>query len=439
MSQVTIINKNETYIQVNSTDDILYELADQFTFMVPGSQFSPKFRARLWDGRIRLFNLRNGELYRGLAQHVIKYCESNGYSVNYEDTTNEFSIKEAEAFIEALKLPVEPYDYQKSGFLYGIRDKRALLLSPTASGKSLLIYLIHRFLALSGLKGIVIVPTTSLVEQLTSDFKEYSENNGYNVEAAVHKIYSGQDKNTDKPLSISTWQSLQDMPKNFFHQFDYVIGDEAHGFKAKSLTYIMTNMVKSKYRIGTTGTLDGSKVNKLVLEGLFGPERKLVSTKQLMDHGRVADLTIKCLMLKHPEVYCKAAKNFKYQDEIKYLVLSESRNNFIKNLTLSLPDNTLVLFNYIEHGEILYEKINQERGNRSVHFVYGKTDVDVREDVRRLVDTHITNNEILLEFGDIKIRCLKDDLVKLTDGSCKKAMYITEDDDVENEWILNRK
>ena len=267
-----------------------------------------------------------------------------------------------------------------------MQNRRALLLSPTASGKSLIIYLLFRQLhEYQNLKGLIIVPTTSLVEQLYSDFGDY--NNGEMLN--VHRIYQGKEKETDKPLTISTWQSLYKMPKEYFEQFDYVIGDEAHNFKAQSLTSILTNCVNAKYRIGLTGTLDGTKTHKLVLEGLFGPVRKVITTNELIQQKVVSQFEIKCLVLKHSDEIAKELKSKTYAEEIQYLILNESRNKFIKNLAVSLGTNTLVLYQMVDkHGKILYDMIrNTERiGDRKVFFVHGGVDASDREEIRRIME-----------------------------------------------------
>jgi superfamily II DNA or RNA helicase len=182
------------------------------------------------------------------------------------------------------------------------------LLSPTASGKSLILYLIMRKLVEDGKRGLIIVPNVSLVEQLHGDFEEYSEKNGWNVEDHVHKIYQGKDKVTKKAVTISTWQSIYQLNTPYFKQFDFVLGDECHLFKAKSLIEIMNKTVNAAYRIGTTGTLDGTKTHKLVLEGVFGPVSKSVTTKELIDCKQFADFSIKALLLKHSEETCKRMK-----------------------------------------------------------------------------------------------------------------------------------
>lgn len=392
-NKLVITNKNEAYVKVNCTEDITYELREYFTFLVPGYQFTPQYKSRLWDGKIRLFDTRTREVYRGLVPYITKLCEESGYEWEYEDESynQEFSIKEAQEFIKSLNLSDKyiPRDYQFEAFVHAIRSRRALLLSPTASGKSLIIYLIMRYI--NAKRTLIIVPTISLVSQLATDFADY----GFQSDKLVHRIFGGQDKQTDKPVVISTWQSLIELDKKYFEQFDVVIGDEAHLFKAKSLVGIMTSLVNAKYRIGTTGTLDGTKTHKLVLEGLFGPVRQVTTTKELMDLGHVADFNIKCLLLKHPDLACKALKKATYQQEIEYLVLNESRNKFISNLSLSLKGNTLVLYQYVDkHGELLYEMINSKIGDRKCFFISGKTDVEIREETRQIVEKE--NNAIII-------------------------------------------
>jgi superfamily II DNA or RNA helicase len=228
-----------------------------------------------------------------------------------------------------------------------------------------------------------------LVEQLYSDFADYSSANGWKVEENVHKIYQGKEKNSDLPLTISTWQSLYTLPNDHFEQYDFIIGDEAHLFKAQSLTKIVSDCINAEYRIGLTGTLDGTKTHKLVLEGLFGPVLKVITTKELMTNKQIADFKIKCLVLKHEEDVCQLMKSKSYQEELDYLISNESRNKFIKNLAVSLNGNTLILYQYVDkHGKILYDMIQstEKIGNRKVFFVYGKTDTETREEVRRITE-----------------------------------------------------
>lgn len=406
-NDIIISKKNEVYSKITCEKHIAQEISEFFTFYVPGYQFVPAFRNRIWDGKIRLFNLQSSLLYRGLTYYIEQFAESRSYTFEYQDgldTEDEYSRYHAEKFISELNIhargdPIEVRDHQINAYIHAMQKRRALLVSPTASGKSLIIYLIFQQLyKYQKLKGLVIVPTTSLVEQLYSDFADY---NNDSMEPQLHRIYQGKEKESDKPLIISTWQSLYKMPKEYFEQFDYIIGDEAHLFKAQSLTTILTSCINAKYRFGLTGTLDGTKTHKLVLEGLFGPVKKVISTKELIDKDQLSKFEIKCLVLKHTDEISKLIKGKTYAEEIDYLISNEARNKFIKNLAVSLGTNTLVLFQMVDkHGRILYDMIKDTKniGDRKVFFVYGGTETTDREEIRKIME--IENDAIVVaSFG----------------------------------------
>jgi superfamily II DNA or RNA helicase len=397
--KIKIVKHNESYVKLFCEKHISKELHEYFSFFVPGYQFVPAYRNKIWNGKIYLYHIDTNLIYHGLLPYIENFCKERDYSLEYgdprPDLTDDYPVYHADKFITELDLqsrgqPIGVRDYQKSAYIHSMRNKRALLLSPTSSGKSLIIYLlIRQILEYKCKKGLIIVPTTSLVEQLYSDFADYSTANGWKVEDNVHRIYQGKDKHTDLPLTVSTWQSLYTQPNEYFEQFDFILGDEAHLFKAQSLVSIMSNCINAKYRIGLTGTLDGTKTHKLVLEGLFGPVEKVTTTKELMDNKQIADFSIKCLVLKHEDEICKLMKDKTYQEEIEYIILNEARNKFIKNLAVSLNGNSLILYQYVDkHGKILYDMItNTEKiGNRKVFFVYGKTDTETREEVRRITE-----------------------------------------------------
>ena len=387
MSDVILHKLNEAYIKVECEKSISQELSSYFSFRVPGYQFVPAYKNKLWDGFIRLYDLRTNQIYHGLVPYIEKFCAERNYTseINSEiSITESFSLVEAVDFVRTLDLPHEIRDYQLNAFVQAVRNRRILLLSPTASGKSLILYVILRWLQESDYKrGLLIVPTTSLVEQMYTDFESY----GYDSEEYCHRQYSGKEKHTNKLLTITTWQSIYKNDADYFEQFDFVMGDEAHQFKAKSLTTILSGCTNAKYRIGTTGTLDGTQTHRLVLEGLFGPVYKATTTSELIDKGQLASFKIKCLILKHNEAVCKQARDWDYNTEIDYIVQNPARNEFIRNLALSLNGNTLILFQFVEkHGKDLYTIIKDSVKDRHVFFVFGGTDVEIRESVRAITE-----------------------------------------------------
>ena len=395
-----VTKKNEVHVVIDCDNYIAKELSDYFTFFVPGYKFMPAYRSRAWDGKIRLFSLRDHQLYGGLIQHLIIFCQRANYTVFIPDEfiPREIDNNKLYEFIELLNLHVKDKkigmrDYQFDAFAECIKNRRILLLSPTASGKSLIIYALIRYYLLSELitsgeyKILIVVPTTSLVEQMYKDFRDYSAQNSWRVGKNCHRLYYGKEKDSKKPVIISTWQSIYNREKDFFKKFLVCIGDEAHGFKAKSMSDMMTNMINCRYRIGTTGTLDGTKTHKLVLEGLFGEVQQVISTKDLINQEVLAELDINCKVLVHNE----NVEINKYQDEITLIVSSEKRNNYLINLAYSLKGNTLILYQYVEtHGQVLYEMLDPER----TYFIHGGVETQKRERVRSR--TEKSNNKIIV-------------------------------------------
>ena len=401
---IIIEKKNEVYITVDCESDIQREISEFFTFYVPGYKFMPAFRTRMWDGKIRLFSQKTKEIYFGLYPYIKAFAEERGYNIvaaKDVEIDNKVDKDVVTKFSNSLGQKFEARDYQIDAIYHSLKRNRALLVSPTASGKSFIIYSLIRYYSHlikndTNNRTLLIVPTTSLVEQMYTDFESY----GWNVKKYCHRLYSGYSNQTDKKVLISTWQSLYKLPREYFKQFGCVFGDEAHLFKSKSLTEIMTKLVDCKYRIGLTGTLDGAHTHKLVLEGLFGAVNKVTTTKKLMDKKQLSNLAVRCLILKHSDANCKMISNGKYQDEIDYLVSSNARNNFIRNLALKIKGNTLVLFQLVEkHGKDLFKSIEDKaEKNRKVFYIYGGVETEEREKARAIVENE-TNAIIVASYG----------------------------------------
>jgi superfamily II DNA or RNA helicase len=406
MTDIVIKSKNHVHCQIDAQDvGILQEISDYFTFEQPGARFMPQYRAKLWDGKVRLFSLFTRELYEGLVPYVKLFAQQNQYSVSDERTALPEPYIDVKQYLDDLNLqgqgkPIQIRDYQIDAVGHAIHNHRALLLSPTGSGKSLIIYSLIRYHLEQNRRILILVPTTSLVEQLTADFADYSTANGWRVSEHVHKIYAGHEKTTDCEVVVSTWQSLYKLPKQFFADFDVVIGDEAHLFKAQSLTGILNKMPHCAYRIGTTGTLDDLKTHKLILEGIFGAVHRVTTTKKLIDNKQLADLDIQCLIMQYPEEVRKTTRSFTYQEEMDWLVTHPGRNKFIRNLALAQTGNTLVLFQYVEkHGKALSADIEARAADgRKVFFVYGGTDVEIREEIRAITEKE-TDAIIVASYG----------------------------------------
>ena len=413
--KIVVYKKDEASLLLGCDGGIAMELSEYFSFFVPGYKWMPAFKNKIWDGKIRIFNALTKEFPVGLLPYLKSFAESRQYELDYEDgpagppeVFNKVDPNQIMSFVKSLNLhsrnqPVEIRDYQFDAVCEAIHRRRTILLSPTGSGKSMIIYTLMRwYLENHNKKVLVIVPTTSLVQQMYSDFADYStHDNDFNAEQDCHVIYSGQPKTAiQERVFISTWQSIYKLPATWFNQFGAIFGDECHGFKSKSLSSIMNKAKDAPYRFGTTGTLDGTQTHQLVLEGLFGKTMKVTTTKKLQDANTLADLEISMLHLEYDDEVRKMVSGAKYQDEIDFLVRYEKRNKFIRNLALSQSGNTLILFQFIEkHGKVLYNLIREKaEEDRKVFFVSGETDTSDREAIRRITESQ-ENAIIVASFG----------------------------------------
>ena len=404
MSVIDVRYVNTAFVRFVAEPGIMNEISDFFSYEMPGAKFSPAYKNRHWDGIVRLANQYSGILPAGLLDYLSSFADQRGYKMQVDDlltppTEEKMTYDEAKDFICSLKprsgdTLLEPHKHQVDAFCHAINKSRSVLLSPTASGKSLIIYSLCRYyqnVILPTRKILIIVPTISLVAQMYSDFDDYSNKSAWSAHKNCHKISGGATKLTDRQIVCATWQSIYKMPRAWFDNFEVVIGDEAHLQKAKSLTAIMHKLVDCPYRTGLTGTLDGTNIHKLVIEGSFGPVTRVISTRELMEKDLLSTLQIECLLMKYPKELRETLQNMTYQQEIDWIVTCEKRNRFIAQLASVLKGNTLVLFQFVEkHGKPLFEMIKAAAPavieGRKVFFVAGETDVDDRESIRHIAE-----------------------------------------------------
>lgn len=408
MTVIRVEKVNEVHLRCYCDDmGVESELSAFFTFEVPGAKFTPLYRNGLWDGKKRLFDSVRKTLYAGLLPYLQKFCENNEYTLEYLnecESANDYTLEEVQTFCDSLLLhsngeELTYDDYQVSATHLALNDKRCVLKSPTGSGKSAIIYALTRWHLRENRRVLIVCPTTTLVEQMLSDFRDYSVLNKWDADSHCKVVYSGFDKHLETDVTISTWQSIYKLDKKWFSQFDVIIGDEAHQYKSQSLVSIMEKLTHIEHRIGTTGTIDDKKVHRLVLEGIFGKIHTVTTTSILQSNGRLAALDIKAIILKHPDDTKKAIANRKpkitYQEEIDYLIKNTTRNKFISNLSISCKTNILILFQFVEnHGKVLYDMIKEKVPDRPVYFIHGGVKTEERERIRSVLKEQ--NNAIVV-------------------------------------------
>lgn len=410
---------NASFVRVEIDDfGLEQDFSDFFTFLTPGYKFMPKYKSGIWDGKTRLYNQRTKYLPAGLVDVAKKFASLREEEIEVNIESNELSIDPEEilSFVDSLNLhargkPIELREYQREAIVRIIQQRRCIAIAPTSSGKSALLYCLVRWLLAKEPEEriLLVVPSTQLVEQMYSDFADYSSGNGWDVEQEVQMLYSGKEKVFSKSMMISTWQSLNSMMKNGAKMFSDIVEqttvglyDEAHGYKSTEVIKTMDKFIHAYRRVGTTGTLDGSKINELTLTGLMGPTFQVTTTKQLMDDGHVTPLKIQAIVLKHPEETRKFYKGMKYTEEINYIVSSEKRNTFISRLALSCTGNTLILYNFVDrHGSVIYDEIvrRNKDENRKIYFIHGAVATKEREIIRKIVE--IESNAIIVATASL--------------------------------------
>ena len=410
MADVTIFKKDELYIGIKAEPFLFYELRDVFAFRPDGYKFSPKFKHGVWDGYIRLLDIRNQKLPIGLVGDFIRYLNNNGYSYQIDKTYGNL-ITQYDGIDEFLSKQntwssMTLHNYQEKVVRSIFNINKGLVLSPTGSGKSLIIFSVIRYLLEhTNMNILLTVPTTQLVEQMYKDFEEYQvDTDPIKVSENCHKLYSGQERfNNQKSVLITTWQSVYKNDRSFFLNFSGYICDEAHLASAESLTGIIGKLSStSKIRLGLTGTLNGTKCHAMQLKGLFGPLMKTSSTRELMDKGVLTDISIECHVCEyHKPEFVKEVRKMGYHDELIALLTNEERMNYVLQTTLNLDNNALILFNYVDkHGRIMYNKMLElaKSHNKQVYFIYGGISVKEREEIRNAFANN-TNVILFASYG----------------------------------------
>ena len=411
MTTLYVKKVDESTLRYDSDDEgMLYELSDYFSFLTPNYKYDRRFQNHLWDGMIHLCPPKRKTTMFGLYHRIEDFCKERGYG--FVDQTEEYKIVQPDTigdldeFIDSIKLPFKPREYQVRAFKFAIENKRGILLSPTGSGKSLILYLLMRWHLQYNRKMCLIVPSTSLVEQMISDFAEYSENDEtFNARERIKPLYAKT--NTDpynEQIVVSTWQSLMHYDKTLMESWDVVLNDEVHGAQSKVVSDIVGKATNAPYKIGTTGSLSGKDTHEFILTGLFGKIYQVTTTKELQDNGSLSQMRIFMLTLKHNKdavksfyntIYNETHKKPTYAEEIDYLCDDPRREGFVRNLACACKGVTMVLFNRKKQGLDLFNLISEKvKDTRPVFHIDGDVDPEQREKIRNAV--FATNDAIIV-------------------------------------------
>jgi len=404
IKDLIIVEKfDNTYFQIICNFEQAMELHSFFQCYVKNFYFNPKFKAKLWDGKISFFDMNGGNLLPiGLLYKLKEFLFMFGYKVLFNfDTSemyNDLSKKDMNEFYDAIfkNSDYYPRDYQHKCIHTALKRKRGVIESATGSGKSLVIYSLIRFImGMTDKKILLVVPNVSLTNQMFNDFINYGwEDAPY--KASV--LYSGSKKyNPDNQILISTWQSIYKKKKSFFEQFESVIVDEAHTVKAKSLQDILKKCSNAEYRIGLTGTLPTDDVDIYTIYGYLGPTMISVKSRELIDDGYLSNIKIANLLIQYSPEEIKKNKKRTFPEEYRAIIENEERNKIFKYIikNINTNDNVLILCERIDHLKSIFKYISTmcEKSKRKPFLIHGKVDAEKREEIRKFTEN---NNGVVI-------------------------------------------
>lgn len=388
IDKIIVFKLNNIYFKIDCDASQSLELKEYFSCFMPNYFFSPKFKAKIWDGRISFFNRQNNTLPIGLYAMLKQFCIHFNYEMvlNFDKSefVNEIDENDIQIFYKNLFTDSKlfPRDYQHEAIFKALRSKRGVIEASVGSGKSLMIYTIIRFLLgfVDG-KILLIVPNVSLVNQFYQDCKDY----GWSAcESYTDILYSGKKPDWSKPILISTWQSLYKKPISFFENFKTVLVDETHNSKSNSVKSILEKCINAEYRLGFTGTLPTDKIDIYTIYGYLGNKIFDITSKELMDRGILSQMKIANLLLKYSQEEIDVNKHRTYDEEVRFLIEHPKRNGVLKYIIdhIKPEENTLILCYMIEHLKAIKKYLQEKYPNREIQEIYGEVDADKREEIR---------------------------------------------------------
>lgn len=395
-----LTKQDEVYFSVDCELEIAYELKDFFSCYAPNFKFHPRFRAKIWDGKISFFNYKTRLLPIGLLEKYIEFYTKNKYKNEYDFDVNEFfdnKIVDGQTInvflmnlFSGVKLRGEqlyPRDYQIEAIKNSLYKKRGIVESPTGSGKSLIIYTIIRYiLENTDKKVLLVVPNVSLVEQMYSDFIEYGWKD---IKDYVDILYSGK-MYTNKRVLVSTWQSIFRKGYDFFDQFEALLIDEVHQVgSSKSIQDVSKKCKKADYRLGFTGTLPDEDYDLYNIFGYLGPQIFELKTGDLIDKGVLSKIVIANIIYRYPETVIKENKNRPYAEEIRFIESYKGRYGVLKYIfkNVNEGENTLILCRHIDHLKTIENYLLKTLDDKyKVFVIYGNISAEEREHIRMMME-----------------------------------------------------
>jgi superfamily II DNA or RNA helicase len=251
--------------------------------------------------------------------------------------------------------------YQVEYLMSALREMRMVVDSSTGSGKTIMMASI---LDSINLRTLIIVPTLTLLGQLTTELKKI----------LPHRVIgeaSSKLLNPNHPVVIGLPGTLSKLSDDWLKTFQVLLMDECH----KSPGEICHNLImtiNAPYRYGFSGTPTGrSDGRDLVTQGLFGKVIQLIDREELVTQGYLAKTEV--------EMYRGSWEGDYHVIEDTLIVNNPKRNALIAKLVEQNRHSTIIiLVRRIDHGKILHNMFR----DRSC-LITGESSAEEREQVRQ--------------------------------------------------------
>ena len=377
------------------------KLRNEFRVTNDSARFARQFAYQASQFKYAITPL--GSYNIGMTIDFLAKCKQLGIKYTLEDKLKKI-IKPDLHIKEIQPVPNTKYqyrDYQEQLLTSLCNAGRGVIISPTRSGKSLILaglcYNILLNSSQNGIKNIlIIVPNLQLVTQFYDDLNDYYNNSG-NVmmfSSAEAKKNKGKFEFKDSQIIISNMQWLlihgDELP-----YIDCVIQDEVHTIKKGSELSKLVKNVNIVHKFGCTGTLPAGEEDVWTIKGIFGTILDQIKIQELQEKKVLADVSINPIKFIH-----KKKQNFRdmsnaktvddkleiakkeYLQESIYLASYEPTNKAITNIAKGVikqhPNwNVLILFDYINSGENIFKQLEWEEK----HYIDGTIDVSDRQDI----------------------------------------------------------
>lgn len=370
--ELSLAKNHKIHIKSNHPD-YLKTMIGEFSVHAQNYYFSPKYRSGIWNGKINFIS-NNGLIAYGLLSDFMNVHRKLFPDLKIIAEKEVKEIYKGEKLEIKYDLKYKPRFYQQEAVEACLKYTKGIIVSSTASGKSLSIaYILKILLDNKKIKnGLIVVPNKNLVRQFKNDLIDYGMN-----ENSIGQVY-GESKEWNKTIVISTWQTLMNNHK-MLELFDIIIGDETHKNKALELKKIFSK-AKMKYKFGFTGTMPTHLTDIYNVKSFIGPVLKEYKSGLLAEKEFISRCNVKVIEMDYNDIISSSYNGIK--DEI---FNKEKRLKLIEKIIKNVDDNILLLVSQISEGKKLEKLVHRKCKNKIGVFLSGKDNIDLREEWRQKI------------------------------------------------------